>query len=159
MRVPYEGKEKTLFLVFLVIAGLAGLILGGKLVVDRAVNIAEQFGLSQRLIGLTIVAAGTSLPELATSAVAAYRGNSDLAVGNIIGSNIFNILFILGISGLITPIAFLPSFNSDILLYLLASLLILLAMLTGKKRTLDRWEGLIFLLIYAGYTVHLIFQS
>ncbi len=159
MKVPYEGKEKTIILVLFILAGFAGLILGGKLVVDRAVNIAQHYGLSERLIGLTIVAAGTSLPELATSAMAAYRGNSDLAIGNIIGSNIFNLLFILGISGVITPITYSPSFNTDLLLYLFASLLIMLSMLTGKKRTLDRWEGLVFLLIYIGYAIHLFHQS
>lgn len=84
--------------------GLGGLILGGERIVNGAVMIAEAFGISQRVIGLTIIAIGTSLPELATSALAAYKGKTDLALGNVIGSNIFNILFILGMSSLITPI-------------------------------------------------------
>lgn len=159
MKVPYKGKEKTGIVVLLIAAGFAGLILGGKFVVDSATDLARQMGLSERLIGLTIVAVGTSLPELATSVVAAFRKNSDLAIGNVIGSNIFNLLFILGISGVIKPISFNPSFNTDLLLYLIASILILLAMLTGKKRRLDRWEGLIFVIIYIAYTVHLIYQS
>ncbi len=159
LSIPYAGKERNLILILLILAGFSGLILGGKLVVDHAVNISRNFGMSERIIGLTIVAIGTSLPELATSAVAAYRGNSDLAMGNIIGSNIFNLLFILGVSGVITPVSFNPSFNTDILLYLFSSLLIMGAMFTGKKKMLDRWEGLIFLLIYAGYTIHLISQS
>lgn len=84
--------------------GLGGLILGGEWIVNGAVMIAKSFGISQRVIGLTIIAIGTSLPELATSALAAYKGKTDLALGNVIGSNIFNILFILGMSSLITPI-------------------------------------------------------
>ena len=159
MTVPYTGDKKTAILLLLIVAGFGGLIFGGKLVVDSAVRMATNFGLSERIIGLTIVAAGTSLPELATSGVAAFRGNSDLAIGNVIGSNVFNILFVLGLSGAITPISFSPSFNPDIFLYLIGTMLILGAMLTGKKRKLDRWEGLIFILIYAGYTVHLIIQS
>ncbi len=159
MKVPYKGKVKSGMIILLIAAGFAGLILGGKFVVNAATDLAKQFGLSERIIGLTIVAAGTSLPELATSAVAAYRKNSDLAIGNVIGSNIFNLLFILGISGAINPIKFVPTFNADLLLYLLASILILIAMFTGKKRRLDRWEGIIFVLIYIGYIIHLIYQS
>jgi cation:H+ antiporter len=140
----------------LVVLGLLGLVFGGKLVVDSAVAIATRFGLSQSLIGLTIVAAGTSLPELATSAVAAYRKNSDIAVGNIVGSNIFNIFFILGVSALIKPLPVLASVNIDMLVLIATSLLLFFFMFTGKRRTIDRWEGAIFLFLYAAYTAFLI---
>ena len=153
-----ETNEKLFKLIFLIIIGFTGLIIGGKLVVDKAVLIAREYGMSERLIGLTIVSIGTSLPELATSVVAAYKGNSDLAIGNVIGSNIFNILFILGISGLIYPINYNPDFNLDLMVFLGATLLLLLSMLTGKKRILDRWEGLVFLVAYFIYIGVLIYM-
>jgi len=111
---------------------------------------------SQSLIGLTIVAVGTSLPELATSAVAAYKKNPDIAVGNVVGSNIFNIFFILGVSSIIRPIPFEAGSNIDVGVAIIASLLLFLCMFTGKKRMLDRWEGCIFLVLYASYICFLI---
>jgi cation:H+ antiporter len=159
LEVPYTATGKTLPMVLLVIGGLAGLIGGGKLVVDNAVLIASEFGMSERLIGLTIISVGTSLPELATSAVAAWRGNSDLAIGNVIGSNIFNIFLILGISSVIHPIPFQTAFNTDIYLYLAATLLIIIAMFTGKRRVIDRWEGFLFFGIYLAYLFFLIYQE
>jgi cation:H+ antiporter len=102
----------------LILIGLGGLVLGGKLVVDNAVSIANTLGVSEKIIGLTIVAAGTSLPELVTSVVAAFKKKSDIAIGNIVGSNIFNIFLILSISSLIRPIDYNPAFNTD--LYILA---------------------------------------
>jgi cation:H+ antiporter len=159
LSVPYTGNKSLISMLVLVIAGLAGLIAGGKLVVDNAIEIANQFGMSERLIGLTIVSVGTSLPELATSAVAAYRGNSDLAIGNVVGSNIFNLLFILGISGLIYPITYDASFNLDIIVYLVATLVLLLSMFTGKKRIIDRWEGLVLIIFYLGYLSFLIINA
>ena len=112
--------------------------------------------MSQSLIGLTIVAVGTSLPELATSAVAAYKKNPDIAVGNVVGSNIFNIFFILGISSIIHPIPFDTKCNIDVGVVIAASLLLFICMFTGKKRMLDRWEGGIFLGLYVGYICFLI---
>ena len=140
----------------LIVIGLAGLILGGKLVVDHAVKVAVFFGISEKIIGLTIVAIGTSLPELMTSAVAAIRKKSDIAFGNIIGSNIFNIFLVLPVSSIINPVHFNPSFNLE--LYLLAggTLVLFIAMFTGGKRKLDRWEAAILLAIYIFYTVYLI---
>lgn len=140
----------------MILGGLFGLVLGGKLVVDGAVTIAGRLGISQSLIGLTIVAAGTSLPELATSAVAAYKKNPDIAVGNIVGSNIFNIFFILGISALIKPLPITAQSNADILVLVATSLLLFFFMFTGKRRMLDRWEGAVFILFYVGYTIFLI---
>ncbi len=136
--------------------GLAFLVLGGRLVVMNSVQIAESLGISQTIIGLTIVAAGTSLPELATSIVAATKKRNDIAIGNIIGSNIFNIFFILGISSLIKPVAYNTKFNIDLYLLGIGTFLLFLAMFSGKKKKLDRWEAGILLLIYMGYIVYLI---
>lgn len=139
-----------------IVLGLALLVIGGRLVVDSAVDIASALGVSQTLIGLTIVAAGTSLPELATSVVAAIKKNNDIAVGNIIGSNIFNIFFILGVSSLIRPIPFSLRFNQDIYLLIFGTVLLFLTMFSGKKKKLDRWEAGLLLAMYVGYTVYLI---
>jgi len=111
------------------------------------------------LVGLTIVAVGTSLPELATSAVAAYKHNADIAVGNVVGSNIFNIFFVLGISAGIKPLPFQPRSNLDIGVVVISSLLLFLFMFTGKKRSLDRWEGLIFLICYGGFVAYHVFTD
>ena len=141
--------------VLWVALGLAGLAFGAHWVVDGAMRLALKFGISQTLIGLTIVALGTSLPELATSAVAAYKGNADIAVGNIVGSNIFNIFFVLGVSGTINPIPFHGRNNFDIGMVIFASLLLFTFMFTGKKRSIDRWEGILSLVLYG---VYLVFQ-
>jgi cation:H+ antiporter len=145
--------------LFFIIAGLVGLGIGGNWIVNAAVNIASGLGVSQSLIGLTIVAVGTSLPELATSAVAAYKKNAEIAVGNIVGSNIFNIFFVLGISAVIKPLPFNPNNNIDIGAVIIASLLLFLWMLTGKKRSLDRWEGIVFLILYVGYIAFLVYKK
>lgn len=140
----------------LILLGIAMLVGGGKLVVDNATTIAQHFGLSEKLIGLTILAAGTSLPELATSAVAAYRKNTDIAIGNVVGSNIFNIFFILGVTGLINPIAYNPALNFDLYVLMLSTVLLMVFMFTLKKRRLDRAESIVFLAVYIGYTIYLI---
>lgn len=137
--------------IMYIIIGFIGLGVGGKLIVDGAVRIAVVFGLSQSVIGLTIVAIGTSLPELATSAIAAYKKNVEIAVGNVVGSNIFNILFVLGISSTIKELPFQKSNNIDILIVIIASLLLFICMFTGKKRVLDRWEGAVFIILYFCY--------
>lgn len=139
-----------------ILLGLAFLIIGGRFVVVNSVKIATTLGISETIIGLTIVAAGTSLPELATSVVAAYKRNNDIAVGNIIGSNIFNIFFILGTSALIKPVDYNIKFNYDIYVLGAGTMLLFLAMFSGKKKKLDRWEAGALLLIYIGYTVFLI---
>jgi cation:H+ antiporter len=146
------AKEHRLVKAFgLVLGGLAGLTLGGKWIVDGAVYVALKLGLSQSLVGLTIVAVGTSLPELATSAMAAYKRNADIAVGNIVGSNIFNIFFVLGISSIIKPLPLRRAANLDMGVVVLASLLLFLWMFTGKKRSMDRWEGVVSIILYATY--------
>lgn len=140
----------------LIVLGLAGLMVGGQLVVDSSVSIAENLGISEKIIGLTIVATGTSLPELVTSVVAATKKNSDIAIGNVIGSNIFNILLILSVSSLIQPIAYSPKFDFDIFILLGGTLFLFLAMLTGKRKQLDCWEAAILLAFYVAYIVFLI---
>ena len=142
----------------MIVIGLVGLGVGGNWIVGAAVLIASRLGVSQSLIGLTIVAVGTSLPELATSAVAAYKKNAEIAVGNVIGSNIFNIFFVLGLSSIIKPLPFNPGSNIDIGVVILASLILFIWMFTGKKHSLDRWEGIIFLILYGGYITFLVFN-
>ena len=120
---------------------------------------ATRFGMSESLVGLTIVAVGTSLPELATSTVAAYKKNVEIAVGNVVGSNIFNVFFVLGISSIIKPLPFKAANNVDIAMVIMASLLLFVTMFTGKKQSLDRWEGIVFLVLYAVYIGYLIIQG
>jgi cation:H+ antiporter len=145
--------------IFLVVLGLFCLMIGARWTVDGAVKLALALGVSESLIGLTIVAAGTSLPELATSSVAAYKKNTDIAVGNIVGSNIFNIFFILGISSVIRPLPFQARSNVDIGATVISSFLLFLCMFTGKRRFLDRWEGIVFILLYGAYITFLIIRG
>ena len=139
-------------LLFIVI-GAVGIILGGDVVVDSASNIAAKFGMSQTLIGLTIVSVGTSLPELVTSIVAARKNEADMALGNAIGSNVFNILFVLGIAGAISPMAFLTENVIDIVILLVFSLIVWLFAWTKKE--IKRGEGLIMVLLYVLYVVYI----
>ncbi len=155
-----DAKYDLVVSVSYIIAGIIGLYLGGEWVVNSAVSIANFLGISQALIGLTIVAIGTSLPELVTSILAAIKKNPDLAVGNIVGSNIFNIFFVLAIASLINPISFEPARNLDILVVVLSSLALFLFALFGKKKmTLQRSEGIILLLMYVLYILYLVLSS
>jgi cation:H+ antiporter len=142
---------RTAGIIIRLVLGFAVLILGSRWVVSGAIFIAKTLGVSQSLIGLTIVAVGTSLPELATSAMAAYRKNAEIAVGNVVGSNIFNIFFILGVSALIRPVPFEAEYNIDTGFLVLASFIFFVWMFTGKKHKLDRWEAIVFLIMYFGY--------
>lgn len=139
----------------LIIIGLLALMAGGKLVVNSAVFMATTWGVSEKLIGLTIVAAGTSLPELATSVVAALKKNSDIAIGNVIGSNIFNIFFILGMSATVRPIAFDTAFNKDIYLLLAGTALLFLLLYLGKKK-LGRPAAAVLVATFIAYTLYLV---
>lgn len=134
-----------------IVAGLGALTLGGKWIVDGAVDIALDLGMSEAMVGLTIVAVGTSLPELATSAMAARRKNADIAVGNVVGSNIFNILLVLGVGSLVSPLPFSPRANTDIAVLVFSSFLLFAAMFTVRRRSVDRREGAVFLAFYAVY--------
>ena len=151
------NETKSLYKIWgLVIFGIAGLIIGGKLVVDSSIDIATELGVSQKIIGLTIIAAGTSLPELVTSIVAALKKNSDIAIGNVIGSNIFNILLILSISSFVNPVKYNSNFNPDVLILIGGTVFLVIAMFTGKRKKLDRWEALILVAFYLIYTTFLV---
>lgn len=154
--VKLLSRPKSILFVGL---GIAALVFGGKMVTDNAVEIAKTLSLSEKLIGLTVLAAGTSLPELATSAVAAYRRNADIAIGNVIGSNIFNILFVLGINGSIREVPYNDSMNTDLLLLFAGTAALLVFMFTFKKHKLDRVEAAFFLLAYVGYTFYLFVRN
>jgi len=151
--IVYMKPFKSIGLISI---GLVGLIFGGMWIVDGAIEIATGFGVSQSLIGLTIVAIGTSLPELATSAVAAYKKNTDIAIGNVVGSNIFNSFWILGISATINPIPVLQRSNIDFAMNILASLLLFAFLFVGKRHMLERWQGFAFMGIYVAYVLYLI---
>lgn len=155
--VRTDIKKKSLAMSFLMIAiGFVGLTLGGKWIVDSAVSIAKSLGLSEAIIGLTVVAVGTSLPELATSAVAAFRKDVDIAVGNVVGSNIFNLFWILGVSSIISPLAFSPVMLRDVMVTIAATMLLFAFMFIGKRRILERWQGVLFILLYFSYITFLI---
>ena len=154
----YQQKSNFKIWGFIVL-GLAGLVLGGQLVVDNGIQIATTLGVSEKIIGLTIIAAGTSLPELVTSVVAAFKKNSDIAIGNVVGSNIFNILFILSVSSFIHPIAFNPNFNIDILILLAGTLVLFIAMFIGKKHQLERWQSALLLSFFVAYTTYLVWKE
>ena len=150
-----EKEERPLWklLLYALIGGVV-VVLGSNVAVDSATSIAQIIGLSEKFIGLTIVALGTSLPELVTSVTAAKKGNADIAIGNIVGSNIFNILFVLGTSALIIPITFEPSFAIDTIIAIAAGVLLWVATI-GKKKLTRPW-GIIMLLCYAAYFVYLL---
>lgn len=141
--------------LILIFVGLAGLMIGGNLIVDNAVKIAIAWNVRESVIGVTIVALGTSLPELATSAIAAKKKNADIAIGNIIGSNIFNIFFVLGISAVIRPLPTYPNFLLDVAIVIISSLLILI-FTHNKQYTIKRWHGAVLLAVYAIYLYFLL---
>ena len=138
--------------LFLTLAGLALLIIGGKFSVDSAIKLAQLFRVPEVIIGLTIIAVGTSLPELITSVIAAWRGQAELAVGNVVGSNIFNLLFITGIGASIKPIAIPSSGHTDLFMMLFLAI-ILLPLSISHQRHIVRLEGIFLLALYAGYTL------
>lgn len=131
--------------------GFLLLIFGGNFIVDSAVAIARNLGISERIISITVVSLGTSLPELATSVVAAFKKNSDIAIGNVVGSNIFNTFFILGTSVAISPIEIPNNSIIDLIMNIIASLLLFVFIF--KKQTLQRWHGILFLIVYSGYLI------
>ena len=157
--IEVASKRPTWLSIIMIVVGITGLTYGGKWVVDSAVDIASALGLSEALIGLTIVALGTSLPELATSAVAAYRGNTDIAVGNVVGSNIFNIFWVLGISSAIRPITFNPDINTDIIIFIGATVLLFIFSFTGGHHQVTRKEGVQLVLAYLVYMVFLVLRG
>ena len=155
--IENTGKVIKKWLSFLMVAGgLMLLTVGGKIIVNSATAIAESLGISQAIIGLTIVALGTSLPELATSVVAAFKKNSDIALGNVIGSNIFNVFFVLGISATVRPLPAYHNIVADLSIAALGSLFVFIFVLTNKKYEIKRWEGFMLLCIYFAYLTWMI---
>jgi cation:H+ antiporter len=165
---PNEGeiiKKMPIWQSFIFIfIGIGGLVFGGNWVLDGSIAIAKSYSLSDRIIGLTILAVGTSLPELATSVVAAFKKNSDIAVGNVVGSNIFNVLGILGLSSAIMPTPFSASVNFDLYFLMAATAVIFVFLFIGTKSTkgyfiLDKWQAFVLMLIYIAYTLFLVMQE
>jgi len=148
----YSGMNISLMLI----GGLTSLIIGGRMTVDGAVSIARDMGISDFLISSTIIAAGTSLPELVTSVSAVIKKEMDISMGNIIGSNIFNIFLVMGISSTISPLMVPTGVNTDLSILAIATFLCFLFMFTGKKHSLERWEAIIFVTMYIGYVLFII---
>lgn len=154
-----EDQEKGYVMALKIFAGLIALCFGGKWIVDGAVVIATKFGMSKFLISATIVAVGSSLPELVTSLVAAYKKEPDLSVGNIVGSNIFNILWVLGVTCLIRPIPVPLDINVDFIFLMLITVYLFLFMFVGKKYKLERWQGISFTIMYVFYIIYIIMRK
>lgn len=156
---PAEGTKAQMapwLAAVMIVGGLAGLVFGGELFLDSATALARQLGVSESVIAITLVAGGTSLPELASSVVSLVKGKADMALGNVIGSNIANILLILGLSATINPLTMGGITTTDLAVVILTSLLLFLTAFTFRRRAVDRWEGVIFLVIYALYIWQLI---
>lgn len=152
-----QNEIKTMTLgraLLLILLGLIGLMIGGELIVNSATSLAAEMGVSDAIIGLTIVALGTSLPELATSCMAAAKHNSDLALGNVIGSNIFNVFFILGTSAVIHPLPIYDGLWLDALMVILSSILVMCFVYFTKKHEIKRWHGALLLSVYIAYLVY-----
>lgn len=155
-----DGEDIIIFssskTAIMIILGVAGLVFGGQMIIENAVILATNWGMDEKLIGLTILAAGTSLPELATSAVAAFQKKSDLAVGNIVGSNIFNLLLVIGTTALVNgPLEFNTVLNYDIGFVMIGTVLLFLFMFTLNKYKLDRAEGFVYLLFFIAYNYYI----
>ena len=140
--------------IVLIFAGFIGLIVGGELIVKSAVDIAYRCGVSEAIVGLTVVALGTSLPELATSVIAAAKHNSDIALGNVVGSNIFNVFFVLSTSATLHPLPAYEGIEVDAIVAVTGSVIVWLAVMTDKERKIQRWAGALLLLVYAGYLTY-----
>ncbi|MBU3106237.1 calcium/sodium antiporter [Clostridium gasigenes] len=156
-----QEEIKILTCIIKILIGIAGVVSGGEMVVNAATNIATTFGMSQKLIGLTIIAVGTSLPELVTSIIAAIKGKNDIALGNVFGSNIFNMLLILGTAASINPIPVLPQLGIDLIFLIVVTLILGGFMFVGKngKSKLSRKEGLILVLMYVVYIVYIVIRN
>lgn len=161
---PFDDTESIKIMsqtrsVLYVCGGVISLFIGGKWIVDGAVSMATSLGLSEAFIGLTVVAVGTSLPELVTSVVAARKNKADMAIGNVIGSNIFNLFWILGLSATIKALPFNIISNDDILMLIFSSVLLILAVINGKKSMVSRVEGFVFVACYFMYLAYLVVRE
>lgn len=152
-----KSKNSALKDIVFIILGVVALKFGGDLAVNNAVNVAQILGLSEKIIGVTILAIGTSLPELVTSVSSAMKGKSDIAIGNIIGSNIFNMLFIIGVSALINPITYNISYNKDMIILIIGTVILSLFPLIPPKNKMSRMNGIIFTIMYLAYMVSLFY--
>lgn len=150
-----KTSKSTIKDVVFLILGAVLLKIGGDLTVNNAVEVAKHFGLSEKLISVTILAVGTSLPELVTSVSAAFKGKSDIAIGNILGSNIFNMLLIIGVSAMIKPIVYNTSYNLDMIFLIGGTLVLSLFPIIPPKNKMSRGNGLVYVLIYVGYLISL----
>ena len=156
---PTEGSKAPMaawLTAMMIVGGLAGLVFGGEMFLRSATSIARSLGVSESVIAITLVAGGTSLPELASSLVSLFKGKAEMALGNVIGSNIANILLILGVSATIHPLSMGGITVWDLLMVLLSSVVVFLAAFTFKRKAIDRWEGALFVAIYAVYIWYLI---
>lgn len=154
IEIKTESKQISIFKnIFFIVLGIVGLKIGGDLTVNNALIIARQFNVSEKIIGLTILAIGTSLPELVTSVTAAMKENSDIAIGNIIGSNIFNILFIIGTSASISPLAYNFTYNIQMAILIVAMIVLSLFPVIPPKNEMSRFNGIVYLIIYVIYMV------
>lgn len=149
-------KKDMVISILKIAGGILLLKFGGDISVNNAVEVAKTLGVSERIISVTIVAIGTSLPELITSVVAAFKKEIDIAIGNIVGSNIFNLLLILGLPAIISPMAYSLSYNTDFILLIASSVLLLFFAYFGKKDTMTRLNGMVYLLMYSGYIASLV---
>ncbi len=152
-----KGKLSTLKDISAIVLGIIALKVGGDLAVDNAVKVATILGLSEKIISVTILAIGTSLPELVTSVSAAAKGKSDIAIGNVLGSNIFNMLLIIGTSALIKPITYNISYNKDMVILLVGTIILGLFPFIKPKDRMSRMNGVVFCFMYLGYMVSLFF--
>ncbi len=153
LELDLPKKNNTILYIIYIILGIIGLKFGGDFIVENSKTLAEYFNISEKVISLTIIAIGTSLPELVTSVTAAIKKDSDIAIGNIIGSNIFNILLIIGVSGIIRPINYSNSYNIQMGILILATAILALFPYTDKKNEMSRINGFIYLMLYALYMV------
>lgn len=151
----YDKRKTAWYMIF----GLVGLALGGKFIVDSAVFIAGTFGVSEHVIGATVVAVGTSLPELATTVVAATKKHTDIAVGNIVGSNLFNILLVLGTTSVVAPLAYNHAAIQDALIVLGVTLILFMSLFVGRRHHFEKWQGVTFVALYVGYIVFSVFRG
>jgi cation:H+ antiporter len=163
-RISDEEAEKIKKLsipisILMIAGGILGLTFGGKWIVDGATDMAMRLGISEAFVGLTIVAVGTSLPELATSVMAARKKKVDIAIGNVVGSNIFNVLWILGLSSTIRPIEFASTLNADLLVVIASTILLFIFTHTTKPHRIDKRSGMMFVLLYAAYIVYLVWRG
>ena len=154
--VKQEKENSTIKSILLIILGIIGLKVGGDLTVNNAVNVANYFNISEKIISLTILAVGTSLPELVTSVIAAIKGDSDIAIGNIIGSNIFNILLIIGVSAIINPITYNVTYNFDLSVLVVSTIILAIFPFIPPKEKMSRANGIIYFLMYVIYIMILI---